>query len=146
LENIAGAVDKAIDGTATLDDLFIIAKNAGVDLTGLVSKTGSGYGLNQQGMLAVAAARAQMSGDYSGEAAKLIETYAGKGGIFGNAKALDDMLTAMKDAVDDTQTLITKAEEQAATEKKQEDALYKKDKDRLEKQKELQEAQVQILQ
>jgi hypothetical protein len=137
LENIAGAVDKAIDGTATLDDLFIIAKNAGVDLTGLVSKTGSGYGLNQQGMLAVAAARAQMSGDYSGEAAKLIETYAGKGGIFGNAKALDDMLTAMKDAVEDTQTLINNAEAEAIKNNKKEDALYKKEKENLEKQKEL---------
>lgn len=145
LSTITSAVDKAVSGTATLDDLYTIAKNTGVDLTGLVSKTGSGYGLNQQGMLAVAAARAQKSGDYSGEAAKLIETYAGKGGIFGNAKALDSMLTAMGKAVDDTQTLINNAEAQAIKDKKQEDTLYKKEKESLEKQKELQEAQVQIL-
>ena len=146
LENIAGAVDKAINGTATLDDLFIIAKNTGVDLTGKVSRTGSGYGLNQAGMLSVAAARAQMSGDYSGEAAKLIETYAGKGGIFGNIDALNKTLEIAKDAADQAKEDLDNYKKQNKKEAEHEQEQYKRELERLEKQKELQEAEVAILQ
>jgi hypothetical protein len=68
LEKLASVIDAAIEGTASFEDLTSLAINAGIDLRGKVLKTAKGYGLTQEGMLAVSAARAGLSGDYTGEA------------------------------------------------------------------------------
>jgi hypothetical protein len=69
--------------------LFSLGKNLGINLSGKVYKTSSGYGLTQEGLVEVAGARAMRTGDYTTEGRLLVESYYGHGGMFDNVAALE---------------------------------------------------------
>jgi hypothetical protein len=46
ITSITSITDKATSGTATYDEMKFLSKQLGLDLTGMMTKTGAGYGLN----------------------------------------------------------------------------------------------------
>ena len=110
LEKLTSIIDAAIEGSASLDDLFVLTKNTGMNLSGKVRKTATGYGLNQAGMLSVAASRAIISGDYAGEAQGLLDTYLGTGRIFGTEELIDEAMRTLQTAEEGLKTAFGNAQ------------------------------------
>jgi hypothetical protein len=84
-------------------------------------------------MLAVAAARGRISGDYAGEAANLIEMYAGRGGTFGSSTGIDAAIarneSALNGIIQEAGDLLTKEDQFLTEEEKARKKQYKLEKE-----------------
>ena len=147
LEQLASIVDAAVEGTAGMEDLFLLAQKTGMDLSGKIIKTAEGYQLTSAGAFEAYSLLANQSGNYADYGYKLAEHYGGR--IDFNERR-NELFNEQKTIVDSIETLgiletLIQTGKVAEKDAKERREINKKEIEELKQRKKLNNTQLKVL-
>lgn len=147
LKQLASIVDAAVEGTAGMEDLFLLAQKTGMDLSGKIIKTAEGYQLTSTGALEAYSLLANQSGNYADYGYKLAERYGGRidfnerrNELFNEQKSINNSIETL--GILETLIQTGKASEQNTKEQRE---INKKQIEELKQRRKLNNTQLKVL-